>query len=223
MQKSPNRQLPSLHPFPTKPLRLSHLVLHASLQLALFVLYMCAVGLDVRWWRQDGPICDAAVICRNSGSVDDLCDSMRVDLQWLLWGYTIGVAFALNKLVVVAGLLISSTEAILGMLLIVPLQQASRHSEQLSRLLVCAAWGVSTLLDAGLLFSLVVQVVVTHIRSQDYAEELYPDATDSTWGLTASIILATAVGAGIIINGTMLTLAIGYYKRSRQAKADSQI
>ncbi|MDG1950958.1 MAG: hypothetical protein P8J32_09170 [bacterium] len=161
--------LSPVQPFPAQLPRIAYMVVHAALQLVVFVLYVCAVDLDVSWWRDEGALCDAEVPCSLEIN-GDVCESMRTDLEWLFWGHCIGVAVAVNKVVVVLGLLAAGTEAGLGMLLAVPAAQHGRHSERNSRLLVCAAWGFSLCLDAGLLFSLCCQVVVTHVRSADYKE-----------------------------------------------------
>ena len=146
------------HPFPQRapPSVLKYVFVHGMLQLVTFVLYVTAASLDVTWWREEGPVCEAVVTCRKEPHLNDqeLCQSMRTDIEWLFWSYTVGIAIAVNKLLLMMGLLAVSADTMLRMLLAVPLLQTSKYNERHRRLIVCVVWAFSLFLDVGLLFSM---------------------------------------------------------------------
>ena len=183
------------------------LYLNVALQLTVFAVTVAVLALDSRSWRS-GPVCEALPICRAADILDVTarqCEAMQSDLRRLFYGYSVIISATTLKLLIVLGLVLTSTDAV-SAVLFDPGQQF-RETDGLAwrtAYVACTAWALSSAVDIALLVGLLFRETVMRPSIAGYATHLFPYSVAMASSWTPTVTLSTAAMAVSVLDAVML-------------------
>ena len=194
------------------------LYLNVALQLTVFAVTVAVLALDSRSWRS-GPVCEALPICRAADILDVTarqCEAMQSDLRRLFYGYSVIISATTLKLLIVLGLVLTSTDAVSAVLFDPGQQfretdglagQQFRETDGLAwrtAYVACTAWALSSAVDIALLVGLLFRETVMRPSIAGYATHLFPYSVAMASSWTPTVTLSTAAMAVSVLDAVML-------------------